>query len=124
MLSVQQGRELYRREYAKELAKVRRGGVTSIGRQRVQRKAALVRAAKRTAPKRTAPIPGAGLAINVASSLIPGGGLVAGALGLAGGGGGARPSPAAVAPAGGGMRLIGYYGPYPVVILTGFWSAR
>ncbi len=69
-------------------------------------------------------IPLLGTVVNVAASMVPGGSLVAGALGLAGGGGGARPTPAAVAPAGGGMRLIGYYGPYPVVILTGFGSAR
>ena len=63
-------------------------------------------------------IPLLGTAINIATSLVPGGGLTKQALGLLGGGG-RRPAPAATSPAGGGMRLVGYYGPYPVVILTG-----
>ena len=64
-------------------------------------------------------IPLLGTAINIASSLIPGGGLARQALGLLGGGG-RRPAPAATSPAAGGMKLIGYYGRYPVVILTGY----
>lgn len=70
-------------------------------------------------------IPLLGTAIGVATSLIPGAGLVAGALGLGAGAAPARSlSPASTTPAGGGMKLIGYYGPYPVVILTGYGGAR
>ena len=63
-------------------------------------------------------IPLLGTAISVATSFIPGGGLARQALGLLGGGG-RQPAPAATSPAAGGMKLIGYYGRYPVVILTG-----
>jgi hypothetical protein len=122
-LSVAAGRALLRREHAAEVARVRALGMArGVGRV-LQRKSALVRAARRTAPQRTAPIPGAVAALVApAASLIPGGSLVAGALGLAGGG--PRPMPASVAPAGGGMVLVGRYGPYPVVILTGYGGTR